>query len=397
MLTMRFDMRVPDWAGVGGTYYSAVLDMCEWAETRGAALSVLSEHHGADDGHLPTPLILASAVAARTQEMAILLAAVPLPLWDPVRLAEEINVLDLISGGRVSYAFGVGHREEEYTHFGIDMAARGQLADEYLRVLIALVHGESIEFRGRRVRVTPRCVSAGGPPMMIACGSKAAVRRAATHGLGFISQVDRPELRTYYEAQCRTLGKVPGFVQFPVPDSPTAVFVADNVDQAWEQLGPHLLHDAAMAASYRHGRRLGGQHYPGDDRGRAAPGRRTVPHPDTHGGNGIRPRWEVASVASTVRRHRTRRGVALSADGGGGPSASPDGPRMSKEEAATDPIRVVVWSTGGVGSVAVDAVLNSPQHGTRCAMGSFTREGREGMLGELAGTEPIGVVGHERR
>jgi hypothetical protein len=89
--------------------------------------------------------------------------------------------------------------------------------------------------------------------MMIAGGSKAAVRRAAAHGLGFISQVDRPELRSYYEAQCRKLGTVPGFVQFPVPDSPTAVFVADDVDQAWEQLGPHLLHDAAMAASYRHG------------------------------------------------------------------------------------------------------------------------------------------------
>jgi hypothetical protein len=79
------------------------------------------------------------------------------------------------------------------------------------------------------------------------------VRRAAARGLGFISQVDRPELRSYYEAQCRKLGTVPGFVQFPVPDSPTAVFVADDVDQAWEQLGPHLLHDAAMAASYRQG------------------------------------------------------------------------------------------------------------------------------------------------
>jgi alkanesulfonate monooxygenase SsuD/methylene tetrahydromethanopterin reductase-like flavin-dependent oxidoreductase (luciferase family) len=101
VLTLRFDMRVPDWAGSAAAHYSAVLDMCEWAETRGAALSVLSEHHGADDGHLPTPLILASAVAARTQEMAILLAAVPLPLWDPVRLAEEISVLDLISRGRV--------------------------------------------------------------------------------------------------------------------------------------------------------------------------------------------------------------------------------------------------------------------------------------------------------
>jgi Spirocyclase AveC-like/Luciferase-like monooxygenase len=83
-------------------------------------------------------------------------AAVPLPLWDPVRLAEEISVLDLISGGRVSYAFGVGHREEEYIHFGVEMAARGRLADEYLGVLIGLVRGESADFRGRRVRVSPR-------------------------------------------------------------------------------------------------------------------------------------------------------------------------------------------------------------------------------------------------
>jgi alkanesulfonate monooxygenase SsuD/methylene tetrahydromethanopterin reductase-like flavin-dependent oxidoreductase (luciferase family) len=253
VLTLRFDMRVPDGAGPAAAHYSAVSDMCEWAETRGAALAVLSEHHAASDGHLPTPLILASAIAARTQELAILLAAVPLPLWDPVRLAEEMSVLDLISRGRVSYAFGVGHREEEYIHFGVDMASRGRLADEYLGVLIALARGESVEFRGRHVRVTPQCTSPNGPPMMIAGGSKAAVRRAARHGLGFISQIDRPELRTYYTEQCRSLGKVPGFVQFPAPDAPTVVFVADDVDQAWEQLGPHLLHDAAMAASYRHG------------------------------------------------------------------------------------------------------------------------------------------------
>lgn len=253
MLTLRFDMRVPDRTGPAAAHYSAVPDMCEWAETRGAALAVLSEHHGASDGHLPTPLILASAIAARTQELAILLAAVPLPLWDPVRLAEEMSVLDLISRGRVSYVFGVGHREEEYVHFGVDMASRGRLADEYLGVLIPLARGESVEFQGRQVRVTPRCSSPNGPPMMIAGGSKAAVRRAARHGLGFISQIDRPELRTYYEEQCRSLGTVPGFVQFPTPGAPTVIFVAEEVDQAWEQLGPHLLHDAAMAASYRHG------------------------------------------------------------------------------------------------------------------------------------------------
>src|SRR5450631_3002452 len=135
MFMLRFDMRAPRWAGPPADLYAAAIDMCAWAESRGAVLAVLSEHHGADDGHLPAPLMLASAIAARTRSLAILLAAVPIPLRDPVRLAEEMSVLDLISGGRVSYAFGVGHRHQEYDHFGIDMTTRGPVADEILAVL----------------------------------------------------------------------------------------------------------------------------------------------------------------------------------------------------------------------------------------------------------------------
>jgi alkanesulfonate monooxygenase SsuD/methylene tetrahydromethanopterin reductase-like flavin-dependent oxidoreductase (luciferase family) len=251
MFTLRFDMRAPDWAAPATDLYAAAIDMCAWAETRGAILAVLCEHHGADDGHLPTPLILASAIAAKTKQLAILLAAVPIPLWDPVRLAEEMTVLDLISRGRVLYAFGVGHRSEEYEHFGLDITTRGRVADEMLAVLSRLVRGEPVEYRGRRVRVTPRCGSAAGPLMMIAGGSKAAARRAATHGLGFISQTDSPGLRDYYESQCRAAGHEPGIVQFPVPGAPTAIFVADDVDEAWDLLGPHLVHDAVTAASYR--------------------------------------------------------------------------------------------------------------------------------------------------
>src|ERR1700754_1098357 len=144
MFTLRFDMRAPAWGGPAADLYAAAIDMCAWAETRGAILTVLSEHHGADDGHLPTPLILASAIAARTTRLMILLAAVPIPLWDPIRLAEEMAVLDLISRGRVSYVFGVGHRGEEYDHFGVDISTRGRVADEMLAVLSRLVRGEPV-------------------------------------------------------------------------------------------------------------------------------------------------------------------------------------------------------------------------------------------------------------
>ncbi len=251
VFTLRFDMRAPGWAAPAADLYAGAIEMCAWAETRGALLAVLSEHHGSDDGHLPAPLTLASAIAARTQTLAILLAAVPIPLWDPVRLAEEMSVLDLISRGRVSYAFGVGHRSEEYDHFGLRMATRGRVADEILAVLGPLVRGEPVEYRGRTVRVTPPCGSPNGPMMLIAGGSKAAARRAGALGLGFVSQTDLPGLKECYEEQCRAHGHEPGMIQFPVRGAPTAVFVADDIDEAWDTLGRYLLHDAVMAASYR--------------------------------------------------------------------------------------------------------------------------------------------------
>ena len=135
VFTLRFDMRAPAGSAPPADLYAAAIEMCAWAETRGGVLAVLSEHHGTNDNHLPAPLILASAIASRTERLGIMLAAVVLPFCDPVRLAEEMSVLDIISGGRVSYVFGVGHRPEEYEQFGVDPGRRGRLADEHLALL----------------------------------------------------------------------------------------------------------------------------------------------------------------------------------------------------------------------------------------------------------------------
>lgn len=253
VFTVRFDMRAPEIGAPAAELYPTAVDMCAWAQSRGAIAAVLSEHHGTTDGHLPAPITLAAAIAARADQLPIMVAAVVLPLWDPVRLAEEMAVADLISGGRIAYALGIGHRTEEYNHFGVDARTRGRVADEYLPLLLALLRGETVTHRGRAVTVTPRCTTPGGPTIMIAGGSAAAARRAGRYGLGMICQTSSPELRDRYEQECRANGHQPGFVQFPDPTRPTTVFVADDVDAAWAELGPHLLHDAQMAASYRHG------------------------------------------------------------------------------------------------------------------------------------------------
>ncbi len=253
MFTVRFDMRAPASGAPTTDLYPAAIDMCAWAESRGAIVAVLSEHHGAEDNHLPSPIVLASAIAARTERLAIILAAVVLPFWDPVRLAEDMAVLDIISNGRVSYAFGVGHRAEEYEHFGVDFGRRGRLADEKLDVLRQLLKGEPVVVDGRRIHVTPACTSAGGPLIMVAGGSRAAVKRAARHGLGVVLQTNQGGLKEWYENECRAHGHEPGIVALPADNAPTAVFVADDVERAWHELGPHLLHDAVTAAAYRHG------------------------------------------------------------------------------------------------------------------------------------------------
>ncbi|MEB3050808.1 LLM class flavin-dependent oxidoreductase [Mycolicibacter sp. MYC123] len=255
MFTLRFDMRAPATGAPSGELYAAALEMCAWAESRGAMAAVVSEHHGTEDGHLPSPLLLASAIAARTQVLPILLAAVVLPFWDPVRLAEDMSVLDIISNGRVAYAFGIGHRAPEYEHFGADMSRRGRLADEKLALLLQLLRGEPVIHQGRRIHITPPCVTPGGPHIMVAGGSAAAAKRAARHGLGFIAQTNSAALREAYESQCRNHGREPGPLRLPDVDAPTTVFVADDVDKAWDELGPYLLHDAVTAAAYRHGDR----------------------------------------------------------------------------------------------------------------------------------------------
>src|SRR3954469_6937944 len=115
MFALRFDMRSPPMGAPTTDLYAAAIDMCGWAEQHGGLAAVLCEHHGSADGYLPATLILASAIAARTERLALNLIVL-LPLYDAVRLAEEMVVLDILSQGRASYILGLGYRPEEYRH-----------------------------------------------------------------------------------------------------------------------------------------------------------------------------------------------------------------------------------------------------------------------------------------
>jgi alkanesulfonate monooxygenase SsuD/methylene tetrahydromethanopterin reductase-like flavin-dependent oxidoreductase (luciferase family) len=241
---MRFDMRAPESGAPAAELYRAALEMAEWGEANGCLALQVSEHHASPDGYLPSPLVLAAALAARTRRLPIQVAALLLPRHDPVELAEQMAVLDLLSGGRVSYVLAVGYREEEYAMLGRDFRGRGRRMDACL---------EALRLEGRRVRVLPRPATPGGPPLLLGGGSPAAVRRAARFGLGMVTQGGDASLAALYREECAKHGRAPGLFIDPPPGTVTSAFVAEDPDAAWPRIGPYLLHDARMYASWLEG------------------------------------------------------------------------------------------------------------------------------------------------
>jgi alkanesulfonate monooxygenase SsuD/methylene tetrahydromethanopterin reductase-like flavin-dependent oxidoreductase (luciferase family) len=253
VFTLRFDMRAPETGAPATELYSAALDMAAWAESHGCLSALVCEHHMADDGYLPAPLTLASAMAARTSTLPITIAIVILPLHDPIQLAEEMAVLDIISKGRVLYVMAIGYRPAEYEMYGIDYHRRGKIADEKLEVLLQAKTGQPFTYQGRQVRVTPPPVTPGGPMVSWGGGSLAAARRAGRNGIGFFAQKGDPALGVAYEEAARAAGHEPGMCLLTPEDAATTMFVAEDVDAAWEELGPYLMHDVRSYAGWNEG------------------------------------------------------------------------------------------------------------------------------------------------
>jgi alkanesulfonate monooxygenase SsuD/methylene tetrahydromethanopterin reductase-like flavin-dependent oxidoreductase (luciferase family) len=246
MFLMRFGMRsASDDPAARAALYAATIDMCAWAESRGAVAAVVSQHHGSNDGYLPSPLPLAAAIASRTTSLSIGVAALLLACYEPVKLAEDMAVIDLISGGRVTYVVGVGYRPKEFAMFGVDPAKRGKLVEQRIKVLRRLWNGETVDIDGRSVRITPGPFTPGGPMLAYGGGSPVAARRAGRLGMLFIAERKaEAALTEAYAAGAREAGVPEVGCMFPDPDLPSTVAVADDTDRAWAELGPYFLRDA---------------------------------------------------------------------------------------------------------------------------------------------------------
>jgi alkanesulfonate monooxygenase SsuD/methylene tetrahydromethanopterin reductase-like flavin-dependent oxidoreductase (luciferase family) len=246
---LRLDMRAPDAAKAAHPeLYAAALDMCVWAEEQGFALVSLPEHHGVDDGYLPSPLTMAGVIAGRTRNIRIGIMALLLPLYDPVRLAEDLAVLDLASAGRIGITAGLGYRVEEYEMLGIDWQNRGRVMDEKLDVLLQALRGEEFDWNGRRGRIAPLPGSRPLPFITVGGTGRNAARRAARVDLPFQPSVMNEAVFDFYRSECERLGQTP--IVMP-PGSGEMIWVSEDPDRSWVEIGQYLLYQAVTYASWQ--------------------------------------------------------------------------------------------------------------------------------------------------
>lgn len=229
--------------------YRTMLEMADFIDTNGFFMATFEEHHGAVNAWSPTPLLNAATVLARTTNLAASVSALLLPLHDPIRVAEDIAVIDLMSGGRLTVILGLGYRPSEYELLGKDWTRRGKIMDESISVLLKAWSGEPFEHNGGTHQITPSPVTKPHPFIMIGGTSKIAARRAARFGLPLSPAAHLPELEAYYYDQCEQHG-TQGFCA--MPDEYTQMtFVAEDPDKAWAELGHHFLHEASMYSSWQ--------------------------------------------------------------------------------------------------------------------------------------------------
>ena len=238
---LHVDMRNrPGSARSGSAHYGRWLERIEEAERLGAESVWLTEHHFFDDGYLPQLWTFAAAVAARTEHVRIGTAVNLLPLHTGIELAEQIALVDVISDGRVEPGFGVGYRKPEYAAFGGDFKRRYGVFAERIREMRALWGEEP----GAERTVTPPPVQAP-VPLWGGFGGRMGARMAGRLGLGLVS-LNR-DVASEYTAALVEAGHDPSAARLA---GAVDLFVSDDPERTWAELGDHLLYRQRSYARY---------------------------------------------------------------------------------------------------------------------------------------------------
>jgi alkanesulfonate monooxygenase SsuD/methylene tetrahydromethanopterin reductase-like flavin-dependent oxidoreductase (luciferase family) len=170
--------------------WQELLELAALAEESGYGLVGLPEHHMLDSGHLAAPLVALGAFAARTSSVRLATIATVATFWDPIRLAEEAAMVDILSGGRLTLGVALGNYGPEMRLFGVPPGQQVSRFEETVEILKMAARGEPVSVAGKHytyedVKVTPRPVQQP-VPIWVGAMSMNGAKRAARLGLPLI-------------------------------------------------------------------------------------------------------------------------------------------------------------------------------------------------------------------
>ena len=252
-----FTGQVP--AGSARTFtqeYRDYLDLVRRVEEVGLDSAWVSEHHFAADGYLPSLLPLLAAFAAVTERIELGTGVVLAPFHDPIRLAEDFAVVDLLSGGRTICGLGIGWREDEFRAFDIDVATRTRRLKEMTEILrLAWAEGR-FTYNGKHysyedVTVTPK--PERPLPILIGGFVDDAIRRAGRIGDGYLSsRADPKRVAESFEMAAAERAKA-GLDGPPIVGLLQNAFVTDDPERDWPVVRDGIGHQLGVYVGWRVG------------------------------------------------------------------------------------------------------------------------------------------------
>jgi len=195
-LALHYDVREP--AGTpsqAARRNQGLVEHTARAEASGFDVVWLAEHPTDPDAAIPSALILCAAIAARTQTLRVGTGVLPLPLYHPLRVAEDAASIDGLADGRFELGVGLGGELEGFQGFGIEARERTGRLEESIALLRQAWSEQPVNFKGAHfeiedIEVVPKPIQVQGPPLWIGAGAAEAQRRAARLGVGLFVRKD---------------------------------------------------------------------------------------------------------------------------------------------------------------------------------------------------------------
>lgn len=260
---LRFNFAAPEGnPTVKREMVSAALDMAAWGDRRGVAAVSIDEHHVTGHGWSSNPVMTAAMFLQRTTDLFLSIDCALGPLWNPVRLAEDIAFVDAVSGGRLHTTIGLGYRQAEYAALKVDFGERGALMDRLLGTMLAAWSGTSLVDEDPQAYIAVGTYSQPHPPVYVGGGVRASARRAVRFGLGLSLPAYLPELADYYSTLCLQAGIDPVLIM-PAQVNRGMIYLCEDPDEAWARFGQHILWEAVVYGQWSGQSARSSMHLPG--------------------------------------------------------------------------------------------------------------------------------------